>query len=44
MVTGEVGNTAEGKRVVVIKNGPYAVEGDVPLTIKKQVEFIVFQR
>jgi len=30
-------NAGKGKRIVVIKNGPYSVEGDVPLVVKTQV-------
>jgi CDGSH-type Zn-finger protein len=37
MATDETGNTVKGKRIVVIKNGPYSVEGDVPLVSKTQV-------
>jgi CDGSH-type Zn-finger protein len=37
MATDEAGNTAKGRRVVVIRNGPYSVEGDVPLVSKTQV-------
>ena len=37
MATDETSNTVCSKRIVVIKNGPYAVEGDVPLVIKTQV-------
>jgi CDGSH-type Zn-finger protein len=36
MATDEAGNKAN-RRIVVIKNGPYSVEGDVPLVIKTQV-------
>jgi CDGSH-type Zn-finger protein len=37
MPTDEASHTVKGKRIVVIKNGPYSVEGDVPLVIKTQV-------
>jgi CDGSH-type Zn-finger protein len=37
MATGEPSKTVKEKRIVVIKNGPYVVEGDVPLVIKTQV-------
>jgi CDGSH-type Zn-finger protein len=37
MATDENSNTVNGKRIVVITNGPYSVEGDVPLVIKTQV-------
>jgi CDGSH-type Zn-finger protein len=30
-------NIVNSRRIVVIKNGPYSVEGDVPLVIKSQV-------
>ena len=37
MATDGASNTAKIKRIVVIKNGPYSVEGDVPLVSKTQV-------
>jgi len=37
MATDEAINTATSKRIVVIKNGPYSIEGDVPLVSKRQV-------
>jgi len=37
MTTDEASNTVNSRRIVVIKNGPYSVEGDVPLVIKTQV-------
>ncbi len=37
MATDEANNAVKSKRIVVIKNGPYAVEGDVPLVSKTQV-------
>jgi CDGSH-type Zn-finger protein len=37
MVIDGKNNTANGKRIVVIKNGPYSVEGDVLLVTKTQV-------
>ena len=37
MATNQPGNTDRNRRIVVIKNGPYIVEGDVPLVIKTQV-------
>ncbi len=37
MATDESNNTARSKRIVVIRNGPYVVEGDVPLVSKTQV-------
>lgn len=37
MATDETSNTVYNKRIVVIKNGPYAVEGNVPLVIKTQM-------
>jgi CDGSH-type Zn-finger protein len=37
MAADEGGNTGKGKRIVVIKNGPYSVEGGVPLVAKTQV-------
>jgi len=37
MTTEETSNTVKNKRIVVIKNGPYSVEGDVPLVSKTQV-------
>ena len=37
MATDETSNATRGKRIVVRKNGPYLVEGDVPLVRKTQV-------
>jgi CDGSH-type Zn-finger protein len=37
MATDQAGNAANHKRIVVRKNGPYIVEGDVPLVTKTQV-------
>ena len=37
MTMDEPTHTVRNKRIVVIKNGPYAVEGDVPLVSKTQV-------
>lgn len=37
MAIEETGDTAKSKRIVVIKNGPYKVEGDIPLVSKTQV-------
>lgn len=37
MTTDEASNKVKNKRIVIIKNGPYSVEGDVPLVIKTQV-------
>jgi CDGSH-type Zn-finger protein len=37
MATDAAVSTVTGKRIVVIKNGPYSVEGDVPLVRKTQV-------
>jgi len=37
MAADESNHTARRKRIVVIKNGPYVVEGDVPLVSKTQV-------
>lgn len=37
MATDETGNTIKAKRIAVLKNGPYKVEGDVPLVSKTQV-------
>ena len=37
MPTDESTNTVKSKRIVVIKNGPYAVKGDLPLVSKTQV-------
>lgn len=37
MATDESNHTAKSKRIVIIKNGPYVVEGDVPLVSKTQV-------
>jgi len=37
MATDESNHTAQRKRIVVIKNGPYVVEGDIPLVSKTQV-------
>jgi CDGSH-type Zn-finger protein len=37
MAIDEVNNTIKNKRIVVIKNGPYSVEGNVPLVSKTQV-------
>ena len=37
MATDEASNTVKSRRIVVIKNGPYSVEGDVPLVSKTQV-------
>ena len=37
MAADGAGNAGKGKRIVVIKNGPYSVEGGVPLVAKTQV-------
>ncbi len=37
MAADESKNTAKRRRIVVIKNGPYSVEGDIPLVRKTQV-------
>ena len=37
MAADESNNTAKSKRIVIIRNGPYVVEGDVPLVSKTQV-------
>jgi CDGSH-type Zn-finger protein len=37
METNETSNTNNNKRIVVIKNGPYVVKGEVPLVHKTQV-------
>lgn len=37
MTTDEASNTVNRRRIVIIKNGPYSVEGDVPLVVKTQV-------
>jgi len=37
MAIDEASNTGKNKRIVVIRNGPYSVEGKVPLVIKTQV-------
>ncbi len=37
MATNETSGPVKGKRIVVRKNGPYIVEGDVPLVSKTQV-------
>ncbi len=37
MAADETNNSVKGKRIVVKKNGPYAVEGNVPLVRKTQV-------
>lgn len=37
MATDESHHTAQRKRIVIIKNGPYVVEGDIPLVSKTQV-------
>jgi CDGSH-type Zn-finger protein len=37
MTKNEASNTVGNKRIVVIKNGPYSVEGNIPLVIKTQV-------
>ena len=37
MATDESNHTVKSKRIVIIKNGPYVVEGDVPLVSKTQV-------
>jgi CDGSH-type Zn-finger protein len=37
MAADETTNTINAKRIAIIKNGPYKVEGDVPLVIKTQV-------
>ena len=37
MAADEINNPPKGKRIVVRKNGPYIVEGDVPLVRKTQV-------
>jgi CDGSH-type Zn-finger protein len=37
MAKDDASNTVKNKRIVVIKNGPYSVEGDVPLVSKTQV-------
>lgn len=37
MATDGASNTAKRKRIIVTKNGPYSVEGDVPLVSKTQV-------
>jgi len=37
MATDEVNSVASRRRIIVIRNGPYVVEGDVPLVSKTQV-------
>ncbi len=37
MATDDLNQTVKNKRIIVIKNGPYIVEGDVPLVRKTQV-------
>ena len=37
MAVDKAGNTTKSKRIVVNKNGPYSIEGDIPLVIKTQV-------
>jgi CDGSH-type Zn-finger protein len=37
MAIDETGNTIKAKRIAVLKNGPYKVEGNVPLVSKTQV-------
>jgi len=37
MATDEASNTVNSRRIVVIKNGPYSVEGDITLVSKTQV-------
>jgi CDGSH-type Zn-finger protein len=37
MADDKTSNTVKGMRIVVIRNGPYVVEGKVPLVSKKQV-------
>ncbi len=37
MAADELNHTLNSKRIVIIKNGPYKVEGDVPLVSKTQV-------
>jgi CDGSH-type Zn-finger protein len=37
MTSEKVNNKVNSRQIVVIKNGPYSVEGDVPLVIKTQV-------
>lgn len=37
MAADESNHTARNKRIVIVKNGPYVVEGDVPLISKTQV-------
>src|SRR5512135_1662992 len=37
MAADESNHPADNKRIVIIKNGPYVVEGDVPLVSKTQV-------
>jgi CDGSH-type Zn-finger protein/uncharacterized Fe-S cluster protein YjdI len=37
MANDESSSAVHGKRIVVLKNGPYSVEGDVPLVSKTQV-------
>lgn len=37
MAKDDASNTVKNKRIVVIKNGPYSVEGDIPLVSKTQV-------
>lgn len=37
MATDNARDAADSRRIVVIRDGPYAVEGDVPLVIKTQV-------
>ncbi|MGB8981356.1 MAG: CDGSH iron-sulfur domain-containing protein [Anaerolineales bacterium] len=37
MATDESNHTAQRRRIVIIKNGPYVVEGNIPLVSKTQV-------
>ncbi len=37
MAADEMNHIARNKRIVIIKNGPYVVEGDIPLVSKTQV-------
>ncbi len=37
MATDELNHTGKSKRIVIIKNGPYKVEGDIPLVNKTQI-------